>query len=248
MDISTSNSNTSQKPEEEGEPDWDLLGDNENILNKTNAPVVPQNKIVENPEHDKYKKALDAICKTWSEVKLLQMKASDVEFYLSKNKSSKGDNTVPDPLSSPVPRSNSGRPIRKTTSAVLTGVDESDGDSDYESDFVKSLSRKRNYSKPRASGPSASRVAAQNKRSGVPATVLPSTSNTYQHSDSPDNSGNLTDGDNASVSSSGSSRTFEPDISDGELDKTFDGFDPSDLKPPLKMGKGSLNTVQYGLQ
>ena len=69
---------------------------------------------------------------------------------------------------------------------MLTGVDESDGDSDYESDFVKSPSRKQNYSKPHASGPSASRVAAQNKRSGVPATVLPSTSNTYKHSDSAD--------------------------------------------------------------
>ena len=97
MEISTSNSNTSQKPEEEGEPDRDLLGDNKNILNEIDTPIVPQNKIVENPKHDKYKKALDAICKTWSEVKLLQMKASDVEFDLSKNKSLKGDNTVPDP-------------------------------------------------------------------------------------------------------------------------------------------------------
>ena len=118
---------------------------------------------------------------------------------------------------------------------MLTGVDESDGD--YELDFVKVQVGKRNYSKPRASGPSASRVAAQNKRSGVPATVLPSTSNTYQCSDSQDYSGNLTDGDNVSVSSSGSSRTFEPDISDGESDKTFDGFDPSDLNTLIKNGK-----------
>ena len=61
------------------------------------TPAEPQNKIVETPERDKYKKALDAICRTWSEVKLLQMKASDVEFYLRKNKSPKGDDTVPDP-------------------------------------------------------------------------------------------------------------------------------------------------------
>ena len=53
---------------------------------------------MESPEYDKYKKALDAICKTWSEVKLLQMKASDVESYMNKNKSPKGDNTVSDPL------------------------------------------------------------------------------------------------------------------------------------------------------
>ena len=91
----------------------------------------------------------------------------------------KGDNTVPDPPpSSPIPHSPSGRPIRKPTSAVLTGLNESDGDSNYESDFVKSP-RKRRNSKPCASGPSASRVAAQNKRSGVHTTVLPSTSN-YQ--------------------------------------------------------------------
>ena len=97
MENSTSNSNTSQKLEEEGEPNRDLLGDNENTINKIDVPVVPQNKIVETPEHDKYKKALDAICKTWTEVKLLQMKTSDVKFYLSKNKSPKGDNMVPDP-------------------------------------------------------------------------------------------------------------------------------------------------------
>ena len=54
------------------------------------------------------------------------------------------------------------------------------------------------------------------------------------------------DGDN--VSSSGSSRTFEPKLSDGESDKTFDGFDEKDLKPLPKSGKGSLNTVQFGLK
>ena len=82
---------------------------------------------------------------------------------------------MPDPTSLPIPCSHSGRPIRKPTSAVLTGLDESDGDSDYKSNIVKSP-RKRRNSKPRASGPSASRVAAQNKRSGVPTMVFPSTS------------------------------------------------------------------------
>ena len=185
------------------------------------------------------------MCKTWSEVKLLQMKTSDVEFYLNKNGTLKGDNTTPDPTNSPVQCSHSGRPIRKATSTVLAGVDDSNGDSDYVSDFVKSPSRKHNYSKPHASGPSASRVAAQNKKSGVPETVQPSTSNSYKCSDSPDYSGNPTDVDNAS--SSGSSRTFEPELSDDDSNKTFDGFDPSDIKPPSKPGKGSLNTVQYGL-
>ena len=129
--------------------------------------------------------ASDAICKTWSEVKLIQMKTSDVEFYLNKNRTLKGDNTTPDLNNSTIQHSHSGRPIRPVTSTVPAGVDES-GDSDYESDLVKSPSKKRNYSKSHASGPSASRVAAQNKKSGVPETVLPSTSNSYRRSDSPD--------------------------------------------------------------
>ena len=84
------------------------------------------------------------------------------------------------------------------------------------------------------------------KKSGVPETVLPSMSNSYQQSDSPDYSDDRTDGDLAS--SSGSSRTFEQEISDSESNKTFDGFDPSDIKTVSKQGKCSLNMVQYGLQ
>ena len=238
------NADTSQKSEETGEPNSDLLGDNEIFSKEINTPVVSENDTMETSECDKYKKALDAICKTWSEVKLLQMKASDIEFYMNKNKSPKGDNTVPDPPGSPIPCSRSGRPIRKPTTAVLTEIDATDGDSDYESYFVKSP-RKRKNSKPNASGPLASRVAAQNKRSGIPTMVFPSTSN-YQRSDSPEFSDNEMDGDNAS--SSGSSQSFEPEISDGESDKTFDGFDESDVKPLPKTGKGSLNTVQFGLK
>ena len=187
-DVNIGNINIPQKPEEESEHGVDLLGSNG--YNDTNIDAgdvtdVPQNKTVEITEHDKYKMALDAICKTWSEVKLLQMKTSDVEFYLNKNRTPKGDNMTPDLNNSPIQRSCSGRPIRPVTSIVPAGIDESCY-SDYESDFVKSPSRKRNYSKPRASGPSASRVAAQNKKSGVPETVLPSTSNSYRRSDSPD--------------------------------------------------------------
>ena len=181
-DNSSGNINISQKPDEEGEHCEKLLGDNKNNEENANVkdvPVMPQNKIVELSEREKYKKALDAICKTWNEVKLLQMKSSDVEFYLNKNITPKGDNMTPDPTRSPVQRSHSSRPIRKATSTVPAGIDDSEGDSDYVSDFVKSPSRKRNYSKPHASGPSASRVAAQNKTSGVPETVLPSTSNSY---------------------------------------------------------------------
>ena len=57
------------------------------------------------------------------------------------------------------------------------------------------------------------------------------------------------DGDRESLSgSSGSSWTYEPELSDGESDNTFDGFDESDLKPLPKTGKGSLNTVHFGLR
>ena len=209
-----------------------------------NNSVVSEKDTMETTEHDKYKKALDALCKTWSEVKLLQMKASDVEYYMNKNKTPKGDNTVPDPLASPIPCSHFGRPIRKPANAVPTEIGDTEDDSDYESDFVKSP-RKRKNSKPNASGPSASRVASQNKRSGVPTMVFPSTSN-YRRSDSPVFTDNEMDGDHAS--SSGSSRTYEPELSDGESENTFDGFDENDLKPLPKTGKGSLNTVQFGLR
>ena len=175
------------------------------------------------------------------------MKSSDVEYYLNKNKHPKGDNIELDQPSSPVRLSRAIRPIRKSTSASYAGVADTKNDSDYESDFVKSPNKKPNYSKPRASGPSASRVAVENKRSGIPVTVLPSTSSVYKRSDSPDYSEHQTDCENTSISSSSSSRTFKLDISDGESDETFDGFDQSDLKPTPKKGKGSLNTVQYGL-
>ena len=237
----------SQNIEETRDPNSDVLGDNEISLMEINNPVVSEKDTMETTKHDKYKKALDALCKTWSEVKLLQMKASDVEYYMNKNKTPKGDNTVTNPPVSPIPCSRFGRPIRKPTYAVPTEIDDTDGDSDYESDFVKSP-RKRKNSKPNASGPSASRVASQNKRSGVPTMVFPSTSN-YRRSNSPVFTDNEMDGDHASLSgSSGSSRTYEPEISDGESDKTFDGFDENDLKPLPKTVKGSLHTVQFGLR
>ena len=48
--------------------------------------------------------------------------------------------------------------------------------------------------------------------------------------------------------SSGSSHTFEPALSGGDSTDTFNGFEQDDLKPSPKKGKGSLNTVQFGLQ
>ena len=87
----------SQNIEETRDPNSDVLGDNEISLMEINNSVVSEKDTMETTEHDKYKKALDALCKTWLEVKLLQMKASDMEYYMNKNKTLKGENTVPDP-------------------------------------------------------------------------------------------------------------------------------------------------------
>ena len=127
----------SQNIEETRDPNSDVLGDNEISLMEINNSVVSEKDTMETTEHDKYKKALDALCKTWSEVKLLQMKASDVEYYMNKNKTPKGDNTVPDPPASPIPCSRSGRPIRKPANAVPTEIDDTEDDSDYESGFCE---------------------------------------------------------------------------------------------------------------
>ena len=134
----------SQNIEETKDRNSDMLGDNEISLMEISNSVVLEKDKIEITEHDKYKKALDALCKTWSEVKLLQMKASDVEYYMNKNKTPKGDNTVPDPPASPIPCSCFGRPIRKPANAVPTEICDTEDDSDYESDFVKSPRKRKN--------------------------------------------------------------------------------------------------------
>ena len=182
-----------------------MLGNNKDSINNHDNPPEPHTESEKTLERDKYKEALDPICKTWSGVKLLQMKSSDVEYFLNKAKLLKGDNTNPDHSSLPVQVSHAGRPLRRATGASYASVADPDDDSDYNSDFVKSLSRKHNISKPRTSGPSVSRVVAQNKRTGIPVTVLPSTSGVYNRSESLDYSEHLTDGENTSTSSSGSS-------------------------------------------
>ena len=228
----------------------DLLGNNDQNTSVCDNPVVSQ--INKTTERDKYKKALDDLCRTWSEVKLLQMKSSDVEYYMNKLNNLKGDNKTLELTISPVRLSHMGRPLRKLTGQSYAGIADTETDSDYESDFIKSPNRKQNFSKPHAAGPSASRVAAQNIRTSIPETVLPSTSNGYKRSDSPDYSDQQTEDDEQTTrsrSSSGSNQTFKPDISEGESTDTFDGFDENDVNPTPKRGtgKGSLNMVQYGI-
>ena len=247
MDNTDNTLETSKNSEECGVSQMDLLGDNTDA----EEPALPQieaEKVEVSPEHAKYLNALENICKMWSEVKLLQMKSSDVEYYLNKVNAPKGDNTNLDMTISSVRLSQAGRSLRNLTDVTALYAEKTDTDSDYESDFLKSPTRKCNLFKPHASGPSASRVAAQNKRTGTPGTVLPSTMHVYARSDSPDYSENQTDDENISVSSSGSSQTFEPDLSEGESTDTFDRFDQKDIKTSSKKAKGSLNTVHYSLQ
>ena len=108
---------TSKNSIEDGKPRDDLLGNN--TVNDADSPVVPQTESDETPKLDKCKKASDAICKTWSEVKLLQMKSSDVKYYLNKAKYPKGDNTKPDPPSSPVRLCHADRPLRRSYWCIL---------------------------------------------------------------------------------------------------------------------------------
>ena len=80
-----------------------------------------------------------------------------------------------------------------------------------------------NLSKPSAMGPSASRVAEQNKRTITLGTVLSSTSGVYTRSDSPEFSNHPLDevDDSSSDSSSGSSQAFQPNLSDGDSHRVF---------------------------
>ena len=140
-------------------------------------------------------------------------------------------------------------PDNQPITSALKHVDGDSTDSDYESDSMKSPVRKPNLSKPKASRPSASQIASQKKRSGIPKTSVPSSVRTYTRSDSPVYSEQHTDNDgNLSESSSGSSCSFHPDLSDGESTDTFEGFDHDDLKPSPKKGTGKLNMVYFGLR
>ena len=194
---------TSKDTENEVNLNVSMLGDNV-VESDISVPLKETEDLKISPEHQKYLNALENILKTWSEVKLLKMKTSDINFYMNKESAPKGDNITLDLTNSPVCLSHAGRPLRTRSSITALCADSDNKDSDYESDFVKSPIKKPNLSKPKASGPSASRVAAQNKRSGKPDTSIPSSIRVYVRSDSPVYSEQQTDGDEKSVSSSGS--------------------------------------------
>ena len=144
----------------------------------------------------------DDLCYTVSEVKLYRLTNSELEKYLGKlpNKNNptvrvKGDNNgiasntnteqSPEAHTSrqPVPRtaySRLGRPLR-TTASRQKYADPEDSDSDA---VVPKVDNKTPRSKPSSSGPSASRIAAQNKKTVAPEFGLKA-SNVYKRSDSP---------------------------------------------------------------
>ena len=130
----------------------------------------------------------DDLYYTVSEVKLYRLMNSDLEKYLGKlpNKNYltvcvKGDNNgtasnmnteqSPEAHTSrqPVPctaYSRLGRPLR-TTASRPTYADPEDSDSDVDA-VVPKVDNKTPQSKPSSSGPSASRIAAQNKKTVAP--------------------------------------------------------------------------------
>ena len=146
-------------------------GDNiENDMQDTpdNVHLEPSKAVssqIITPEHQRYLDALENIRQTWSEVKLIKMKSSVVDFYLQKNMSPKGDNSDLESPSLPARQSRAGRPVRKCSITATKYIDGDSTDSDNEIDFTKGSGRKPKRSRPNASGPSASRVASQNKRS-----------------------------------------------------------------------------------
>ena len=94
----------------DGEQEGGMLGNTIDTATKINDS--PEHLMVptETPKCDKYKETLDAICRTWSKVKLLQMKPSDVQYYLNKTTPPKDDNAAPAPPASPIHFSHAGRP------------------------------------------------------------------------------------------------------------------------------------------
>ena len=112
MDLCTSGNDSMLHCEGNMEPDPDPLGDNVDALVNNITPVAPEVETREITKCDKYEMALEAIRKTWMEVKLLQMESCDLEFYLNKTDRPKGDNDEPKTLDSPVLHSWSGRPIK----------------------------------------------------------------------------------------------------------------------------------------
>ena len=129
-----------------------------------------------------------------------------------------------------------GRPLRTTASRQMY-ADLEDSDSDV-SAVVPKADNKTPHSKPSSSGPSASRIAAQNKKTVAPEFGLKA-SNMYKRSDSP----------TYSITSSGASECYSDHDEDTDSDATFEGFEPLTEEDQEKLTKlGKLRTTEYGLK
>ena len=190
----------------------------------------------------------DDLCYSVSEVKLYRLTNSKLEKYLGKmtneNTSTtctKGDNTDiatdSDVKKSPphMAYSRTGRPLR-TAASKPTYVDFDENDSDANT-AVPKVDNRTPHSKPSSSGPSASRIAAQNKRTVTPEFGL-KPNKVYKHSNSP----------TYSISSSSASECHS-EHHENDSDATFDGFEPLTEEDQEKLTKlGKLRTVEYGLK
>ena len=116
-------------------------------------------------------------------------------------------------------------------------ADPEDSDSDA-SAVVPKADNKRPRSKHSSSGPSASGIAAQNKKTVTPEFALKA-SNMYKQSDSP----------TFSITSSGASECYSDHDEDTDSDAIFEGFDPLTEEDQEKLTKlGKLRTTEYGLK
>ena len=116
-------------------------------------------------------------------------------------------------------------------------VDPEDSDSDA-SVVVPKADNKTPQSKPSSSGPFASRIAAQNKKTVAPEFGLKA-SKVCKRSDSP----------TYSITTSGASECYPDHDEDTDSDATFEGFEPLTEEDQEKLTKlGKLRTTEYGLK
>ena len=116
-------------------------------------------------------------------------------------------------------------------------MDSEDSDSDVSAVVLK-VDNRTPHSKPSSSGPSASRIAAQNKKTVAPEFGMKA-SNVYKWSDRP----------TYSITSSGASECYSDHDEDDDSDATFEGFKPLTEEDQEKLTKlGKLRTTEYGLK
>ena len=230
---------------------------------QTNRPATPIPELGESvelgPENEVavpvnvQHKQPDPLCNTRSEVKLHRLTNSELERYLGRvdpypDNCTKGDNTkTPSPkrntnlLITPQDPlfSRSGRPLRSAVNKA-SYMDALNTDSSSDEGVLK-VNNNEHPSRPKSSGPSAARIAAQHGHTVQPLMGL-KPSNVYKRSASPVYSANSKE---TSVCSSDASDLD----SDTDTDTTFQGFAPLSKKDLNTLGKlGKLQTTQYGLR